>query len=768
MTRYIKSGTVNTVQEINSELERIATSQVDFLARDGETPNAMNANLDMNGKRILNLPSPLSPNEPVRVQDLPNFIAGEGNNLILITREEDVTLTAGQTVVTLTELTTTQTAYYISGQGVDQGRLNVGTDFIVTSTTQITLAESYPVGTIVTAVQNSGAGPDPILKSDVQTFDNIAEMKQAFLIVGDTVLCKRYYAGGDLVDGLLFVIVAGATGTDDGGSFHDLANGNQAELVNNTPISVKQFGAKGDGTFDDTNLIQFCINFTSIEGGVVNFPVGQYAISNKLILEGGIKYTGTAGGSSKIVKHPNFEINNPAGDVMSVSKDWDTATGYNGAANGVIQDLSFDEGNTTLGIGSAIALGHASNWVIERCRFFGMKFHGVDSAGSTNITVRDCFYFGTVGQSFNAFQADQATAGAIEGINPDDTPSDNIHFLNNYVTGASVDSLGPQSAAFHIHRSNNKNIVIDGNYIENCDFMVQTDGSFNQGIIITNNVALRGTVDGASATAIKCRSATRDLIIKGNKTFGYNLDVSLDHPTDTQFHENVIISDNNFNFAVNRSIFVNQAFRVQVHDNTIQGVAGDMVDAAIGMLGCNNFNVHDNNVYDPDGDGIVVGADAGGGSSSNGLVHSNQIVNGGTGLLCTASSSNVLFYSNRLSGTFATSEININENQSNVRNFGFQGKESPFIISQAEVIIAAGATHSVSFTATGSINGDIVTIGYQASDNSLSEDGGKLIFFGQVLAFQAGRIKVYNPTSSPITLEAGNYKAVIKSSRFLA
>jgi len=248
VTRYIKSGTVNTVQEINSELEKIATSQVEFLARNGETPNAMSSDFDMNSKRILNLPPPLSPNEPVRVQDLPDFIAGEGNSLILITREEDVTLTAGQTVVTLTELTTTQTAYYISGQGADQGRLNVGTDFIVTSTTQITLAESYPVGTIVTAVQNSGAGPDPILKSDIQTFDNIAEMKQAFLIVGDTVLCKRYYAGGDLVDGLLFEVQA--TQAVDSYIDHSLNNGNTAKLITDDFINIKKAGADGTTTND--------------------------------------------------------------------------------------------------------------------------------------------------------------------------------------------------------------------------------------------------------------------------------------------------------------------------------------------------------------------------------------------------------------------------------------------------------------------------------------------------------------------------------------
>ena len=243
MTRYIKSGTVNTVQEINSELERIATSQVDFLARDGETPNAMTAPLDMNSQRMLNLPAPASPTDPVRSIDLPNFIA-EGNDLLLITREESVVLTAGQTLITLTELTTTQTAYYVSGQSVDQGRLIANTDYVVTNTTQITLTESYPVGTRLTAVQNEGVEK---LVSDIQTFNDIAEMKQATLGVGDTVLCNRYVNGGALVGGLLFNIVAGGTGVNDGAKFHDLNNGNQAELIPSAIVNNEAIGSTSTG-----------------------------------------------------------------------------------------------------------------------------------------------------------------------------------------------------------------------------------------------------------------------------------------------------------------------------------------------------------------------------------------------------------------------------------------------------------------------------------------------------------------------------------------
>lgn len=46
------------------------------LSRDGTSPNSMSANLDMNSKRILNLPAPATANEPLRLQDLSDFVGG--------------------------------------------------------------------------------------------------------------------------------------------------------------------------------------------------------------------------------------------------------------------------------------------------------------------------------------------------------------------------------------------------------------------------------------------------------------------------------------------------------------------------------------------------------------------------------------------------------------------------------------------------------------------------------------------------------------------
>src|SRR5262245_46754968 len=45
-------------------------------------------------------------------------------------------------------------------------------------------------------------------------------------------------------------------------------------------ISVKEFGAVGDGVADDPTAIQFAINSLCASGGTINFPAGLYRISS--------------------------------------------------------------------------------------------------------------------------------------------------------------------------------------------------------------------------------------------------------------------------------------------------------------------------------------------------------------------------------------------------------------------------------------------------------------------------------------------------------
>lgn len=98
------------------------------------------------------------------------------------------------------------------------------------------------------------------------------------LQIGDFVVTNGYNSVND-GGGANYVVVANGTGTDDGGSYHDMANGSQLKLIINSLVNVKQFGAIGDGTTDD--LVAFT-NAGSIADSVeVEVSSGNYLLSSQ-------------------------------------------------------------------------------------------------------------------------------------------------------------------------------------------------------------------------------------------------------------------------------------------------------------------------------------------------------------------------------------------------------------------------------------------------------------------------------------------------------
>jgi hypothetical protein len=65
-----------------------------------------------------------------------------------------------------------------------------------------------------------------------------------------------------------------------------------ASKLNDT-VSVKDFGAVGDGVADDTAAIQTAVNFGILTNSIVFFPSGNYKITNKINLNGAVRITGT-------------------------------------------------------------------------------------------------------------------------------------------------------------------------------------------------------------------------------------------------------------------------------------------------------------------------------------------------------------------------------------------------------------------------------------------------------------------------------------------
>lgn len=58
-------------------------------------------------------------------------------------------------------------------------------------------------------------------------------------------------------------------------------------------ISVKDFGAVGNGTTDDTTAIQNAVNFGITNGKAVHFPAGNYNVTQQITITGAVKLYGT-------------------------------------------------------------------------------------------------------------------------------------------------------------------------------------------------------------------------------------------------------------------------------------------------------------------------------------------------------------------------------------------------------------------------------------------------------------------------------------------
>ena len=105
-------------------------------------------------------------------------------------------------------------------------------------------------------------------------FETVAQLKLATLAAGKLVSTKGYYASGD--GGAADYIVA-ATQAVDGYGDHAIANSTVALLQSSALIDVRQYGAEGNGTTDDTAAIQAALDTDSTE---VYFSEGSYRIVN--------------------------------------------------------------------------------------------------------------------------------------------------------------------------------------------------------------------------------------------------------------------------------------------------------------------------------------------------------------------------------------------------------------------------------------------------------------------------------------------------------
>lgn len=331
-------------------------------------------------------------------------ITGVNSNFVNYTTETEVqTATAGQTVFTLTTMS------YAPGTGsltvfVDGVNQYEGTSYLETNSTTVTFTAGLHVGALVkftTAVQTTGNATD-----------------------ASVVTYNPPFTGG-------------------------VSTNVEAKLAQY--VSVKDFGAVGDGTTDDTAAIQAAINAVEVaSGGEVNFPVGVYKITSgltiladdvSLIFDTGASLnwagssTGTAltigdGSSTKFrnnvknlrVTHSTVmaggtalkldKINNFNVDNLQIDGAYNAISLVGGA--GVIQNIALT--NTVAG-GTVIDLINIGDFYLENGTIQGpigaQPAHAilVRKAAICNITNIDVF------QSGDGLKVEPAAADAVDHLN---------------------------------------------------------------------------------------------------------------------------------------------------------------------------------------------------------------------------------------------------------------------------------------------------------------------------------------------------------------
>tara|TARA_R110000782_G_scaffold84616_2_gene165006 strand:- start:353 stop:2584 length:2232 start_codon:yes stop_codon:yes gene_type:complete len=260
MSNYTPNTLSGLLAPVNAELEKVQQAIADKVDRDPSVgqPNELKANLDANSKRIINLGTPSSPNDAVRLKDLQ-----------AVTGESAIPLQEGNTGKFLSTNGTTA-----SWNTVDANSLGLGS---VNNTTDLAKPVSNAQQTALNLKGNiEGTTTDLISSGVVFSADTV-------------VIVSGYATSGDSGGGRWKQ--NGVTGQTVSQSPAQLVNGllndalgNQWALVLEGPVDVKSTGALGDGfTIDD-----LAIKAADATGPII-FKSGTFKVSSNFTIANVVK-----------------------------------------------------------------------------------------------------------------------------------------------------------------------------------------------------------------------------------------------------------------------------------------------------------------------------------------------------------------------------------------------------------------------------------------------------------------------------------------------
>ncbi len=210
-------------------------------------------------------------------------------------------------------------------------------------------------------------------------------------------------------------------------------------------ISVKDFGATGNGTANDSTAIQRAFDSVRVTGGVIYFPEGSYNLetavqfySNTILLFelGAVLIQGAS-------------INNLMRSFCDSS--W---TEYNGTHDVIICGATFDGTDYTTN-NTLVGLAHCKNIVFENCTFrnaYG-EWHDLEINSSYNVKVINCIFEGArkTTERSELIQIDSAYDSSAYpwNINSDNTVCEDIEISGCLFYNSMAPGIGQHSSSVH-------------------------------------------------------------------------------------------------------------------------------------------------------------------------------------------------------------------------------------------------------------------------------------------------------------------------------
>lgn len=123
---------------------------------------------------------------------------------------------------------------------------------------------------------------NPAIAFPTKTVTSITNLRAVLHTAASYVFVTGYYVSGDGGGGPYYYDSTDVSSIDNGGTVIVASDGGRWKLVYTAQLTVKQFGAKGDGSTNDATAVQAALTFCMANQKALRFPAGKYRFTSAL------------------------------------------------------------------------------------------------------------------------------------------------------------------------------------------------------------------------------------------------------------------------------------------------------------------------------------------------------------------------------------------------------------------------------------------------------------------------------------------------------